>query len=37
MIQKVAELMEYEDLLVRANNESDSKKRLMLVACFGAA
>ena len=37
MIQKVAELMEYEDLLVRANNESDSKRRLMLIACFGAA
>lgn len=37
MIQKVAELMEYEDLLVRANHEPDSKKRIMYVAAFGAA
>ena len=29
--------MEYEELLVRANQEADSKIRLMLIACFGAA
>lgn len=29
--------MEYENLLVQADNEPDSKNRLMLIACFGAA
>ena len=29
--------MEYEELLVRANNESNSKLRIMLIAAFGAA
>lgn len=37
MVQKVTEIMEYEDLLVRANREFDSKKRLMFVAAYGAA
>jgi hypothetical protein len=37
MIQKVVECMEYEDVLVQANFATDSKMRLMLVACFGAA
>lgn len=37
MIQKVAEIMEYENTLVRANKETDSRLRLMTVACFGAA
>ena len=37
MIQKVVELMEYENLLVQANAETDSKMRLNLVAAFGAA
>jgi len=37
MIQKVAEIMEYEDTLVKANQEPDSKKRLMLVTSFGVA
>lgn len=29
--------MEYEELLVRANNEPNSKLRIMLIAAFGAA
>ena len=29
MVQKVTEIMEYEELLVKANNEPDSKKRIM--------
>ena len=29
--------MEYEDLLVKANQEPDSKKRIMLIGCYGAA
>lgn len=37
MIQKVAEIMEYENTLVRANREKDSRLRLMTIACFGAA
>jgi oxysterol-binding protein 1 len=37
MIQKIVELMEYENLLVRANVESDSKLRLGLIGAFGAA
>ena len=37
MIQKVVEIMEYEDLLVQANKAADSKKRLMLIVAFGAA
>lgn len=37
MIQKVVELMEYENLLVKANAETDSKTRLNLIAAFGAA
>ena len=37
MIQKIAEIMEYEHVPVKANNEPDSKVRLMMVAAFGAA
>lgn len=37
MIQKIVEIMEYEDLLVQANQSADSKKRIMLIAAFGAA
>lgn len=37
MLQKFAESMEYEDLLVRANNEEDPYVRCMLVAAFGVS
>lgn len=37
MIQKVAEMMQYEDFMVQANLAADSKMRLMLITCFGIA
>lgn len=37
MVQKVTEIMENEELLVRANREANSKIRLMLIASMGAA
>lgn len=37
MLQKFAESMEYEDLLVRANKEQDPYIRCMLVAAFGVS
>ena len=35
MIQKVVEIMEYEDSLVKANQHAESRIRIMHVACFG--
>jgi hypothetical protein len=35
MLQKVSEIMEYESLLVKADQESDSLMRLLYVAAFG--
>jgi hypothetical protein len=37
MVQKVAEIMEYQDILVRADKSQDPIERLLLVACFAAA
>lgn len=37
MVQKVAEIMEYQDLLNKADSESDPAKRIMLVNAFGIA
>lgn len=37
MIQKVAEILEYEGLLAQADQESDSQRRLALVSAFAIA
>jgi hypothetical protein len=37
MLQKISEIMEYENLLVLANNESDPYLRLIYVAAFNIA
>lgn len=37
MVQKVAEIMEYQELLNQADNESDPVKRILLVSAFGIA
>lgn len=37
MVQKVAEIMEYQNLLNLADQEADPAKRIMLVAAFGIA
>mmetsp|Transcript_42504 Transcript_42504/g.57784 ORF Transcript_42504/g.57784 Transcript_42504/m.57784 type:complete len:113 (-) Transcript_42504:712-1050(-) len=35
MVQKVSEIMEYDDLLKQADLTDDPIKRLMYIACFG--
>lgn len=35
MLQKVSEIMEYENLLVKGDADSDSLKRLLYVTAFG--
>jgi hypothetical protein len=37
MVQKVAEIMEYQNVLNLANKEQDPIKRIMYVAAFGIA
>lgn len=37
MVQKVAEIMEYQNLLNEANRTEDPARRIMLVAAFGIA
>ncbi|OIR57564.1 MAG: oxysterol-binding protein [Amphiamblys sp. WSBS2006] len=37
MLQRLCEDMEYSDLLDRANRESDSMRRLLLVGCFSVS
>lgn len=37
MVQKVSEIMEYQDLLNQANKSSDPVKRMLLVTAFGVA
>lgn len=37
MVQKVSEIMEYENLLVKANQEPNQLKRLLYVAAFSIA
>ena len=37
MVQKTSEIMEYENLLVKANNENDSVLRYLYVIAFNIA
>ena len=37
MIQKVAEILEYENLVMKAANEPDPAMRLLYIAAFGVA
>lgn len=37
MLQKVSEVLEYENLVMAAAKESDAAKRMLYIAAFGVA
>ncbi len=37
MLQKISEIMEYEEFLVKANNEQDPQKRYLYIIAFSIA
>jgi hypothetical protein len=37
MLQKISEIMEYEEYLIKANNEQDPQKRFLYIIAFSVA